>query len=300
MESNVITEQAPPETSTVIEPRAIDENPSATAHKEQEAPEAKEEPKAKPESRMDAIKRAAADIERANAKVEVKPESKVEGEEKPVAAKEEAQPPKAEKTGQEAEKLPKPSEGRKIIEAPARFLPRAKELWNNVPHPVREEFDRVMRENETETTKYREAHQFREELKDFEDLAKSKGVNFKQALTNYVDIERKFVEDPAQGFRQLLQNTNMTPQQAIGHVLRAYGATPQQLIDHIQREPHAYTALSQHPRAMPHQQAPQQQMSPEVAALQKQVADMRAEQVASRAAGMGGRKGLEVAVAQAT
>lgn len=282
MESNVITEPSAPDVSTVVEPRGHNDNPAASQHKEIETPEPKQEEAKRPESRMDTIKRAHADIEAKNAKTEevkadaTKPEEKTETK---AEVKESA--PKADANEPEAKASPKPSEGRKIIEAPARFLPRAKELWNNVPHPVREEFERVMRENETEVQSYREHKQFREEIKEFEDLATRQGVPVKQALSNYVDIERSFSEDPARGFQKLCQNLNISAPQAIGHILRSANVTPQQLIEHMQRDPSAYTSLAQRPmqQTQQQQQSAQRAPDPEITSLKEQVAAMQAERV---------------------
>lgn len=187
---------------------------------------------------------------------------------------------KAKDAAEPEAKTQKPSEGRKIIEAPARFLPRAKELWNNVPHPVREEFDRVMRENDTQSEQYRESHQFREELKPFEEEAKATGTTIKEALTNYVAMEKALRSDPSTGFRQLLSNMQMQPQQAISHILSAFNVTPQALAQHISQNPNEYTALAT-PRQQQFQQPqqPQQQVAPEVKALQEQVNAMRMQQV---------------------
>lgn len=215
------------------------------------------------------------DDDQPDAKLKVDDNKKVEAKESAEAkAKVDANEPGAKET-------PKPSEGRKIIEAPARFLPRAKELWNNVPHPVREEWVRIEQEREAEVNQYREHKQFREELKDFEELAQRHNVPFKEALNNYVDIERKFSEDPATGFRQLCQNLGMTPPQAIGHILRSANVTPQQLVQHIQSDPNAYTGLAGN-RSAPQQQVqqPQQRVpDPEVSAIKQELEAMRAERV---------------------
>jgi len=207
----------------------------------------------KPESVRDSLEAEAKKLE--SAKDE---DDDNDNEDKPVAEKKEPEktakevkPAEAEKSeakakdesGQEA-KTPKPSEGRKIIEAPARLLPQNRELWKGVAHPIREEWVRREQEHEQEISQYREAKQFREDVKEFEELAQKQNVPFKQVLNNYVDIERKFSEDPAQGFRQLCQNLNMSPPQAIGHILRSANVTPQQLIEHMQRDPSAYTSLA--------------------------------------------------------
>ncbi len=242
----------------------------------------------KPESVRDSLEAEAKKLE--SAKDE---DDDNDNEDKPVAEKKEPEktakevkPAEAEKSeakakdesGQEA-KTPKPSEGRKIIEAPARLLPQNRELWKGVAHPIREEWVRREQEHEQEISQYREAKQFREDVKEFEELAQKHNVPFKQVLNNYVDIERKFSEDPAQGFRQLCQNLNMSPPQAIGHILRSANVTPQQLIEHMQREPSAYTSLAQQ-RQQTQQQPQQRQADPELESLKQQFQALQAERVA--------------------
>ena len=164
------------------------------------------------------------------------------------------------------------SEVRDRPEPPARFLPRAKELWRNTPNEVQSEVSRIVREHETEVQQYRESHQFREELKEYEELGKQHGVTVKQALENYVGIERKFAEAPPEGFRQLLSNLNMQPQQAISHILRAFNVTPQQLAQHISADPNSY--VSQQPQR---QQQVQPQHNPEVDTLKQQITAMQTQ-----------------------
>lgn len=145
-------------------------------------------------------------------------------------------------------------------------------------HPIREEWVRREQDYEREVSELREHKVFREELKDFEELATKHNVPFKQALSNYVDIEKKFSEDPAQGFRQLCQNLGMTPPQAIGHILRSANVTPQQLMEHMQRQPEAYTGLApQRQQQVPQQEPQQLAPDPEVTALKAQVQAMQAQ-----------------------
>lgn len=274
-----------PEPSTVIEPD-IDTVNSGGGKPAVEPTPAPEKP-SKPESARDSLEAEAKristlkdeDESQDEGKQPVPKEKPAKVDDKPDLKESEA---KAKDAAEPEAKTQKPSEGRKIIEAPARFLPRAKELWNNVPHPVREEFDRVMRENDTQTQQYRESHQFREELKPFEEEAKATGTTIKEALTNYVAMEKALRSDPATGFRQLLSNMQMQPQQAISHILSAFNVTPQALAQHISQNPNEYTALAA-PRHQQFQQPqPQQQpqeVSPEVKALQEQVNAMRAQQV---------------------
>lgn len=282
MDDMTLTAELPENNSTVIDTDIQGVKSGGGKPAIEPTPE-KETPR-KPESARDSLE--------AEAKKIAAESEKEDGEDKPVAENKEPEKPKAEvkeseakakdANEPEAKPSPKPSEGRKIIEAPARFLPRAKELWANVPHPVREEFDRVMRESETEISQYKEAKQFRDDVKEFEELAQRHGVPFKQVLTNYVDIERKFSEDPAQGFRQLMQNMNMHPTQAIGAILRSVNATPQQLAQMLTNNPEAFTALAPNmPRQMQPVQQQQRAPDPEISALKEQVQALHAERVAN-------------------
>lgn len=201
---------------------------------------------------------------------------KTEVKESEAKAKDESE--RAEKTKRElrSESLREPPP------APARLLPTAQEKWKHVPQEVKFEVTRVLNEAEAEKSKFQESHQFREELRSFEDEAKAGGTTIKEALTNYVTMEKALRSDPAQGFRQLLSNMQMQPQQAISHILNAFNVTPQALAQHISQNPNDYTALAA-PRQQQFQpQQPQhQQVAPEVKALQDQLNAMRAEQVAS-------------------
>lgn len=280
-DTTVLNEPTAPELSTELDTRGNEG--VAPQHKEPEQEEPKAEEKAeKPISRMDALKKAADDVDaKADAKANEKPVEAKEGDKPEVSAEEKSEA----KSEPVAEKQPKPSEGRRIIEAPARFLPRAKELWNNVPHPVREEFERISKENEAEINQYREAKQEWDNLKEYNELGKQHGVSLKQALDNYVGIERKFAADPADGFKQLFSNLGMQPQQAISHILRAFNVSPQALAQHIAQDPNAYTALA---RQAPQQQIPQQQApvpqqsSQEVAQLRQELDNIKAQSIAQQ------------------
>lgn len=164
------------------------------------------------------------------------------------------------------------SEVRDRPEPPARFLPKAKEVWRNVPQAVQSEVSRMVQDHEQEVSQYRESHQFREELREYETMGKQHGMSVKQALDNYVGIERKFAEAPSEGFKQLLGNLKMPPQQAISHILQAYGVSPQALAQHMSQQPEQYAAQQ---RQAPQQQ--QQQEDPRVNQLQQQLMDMQTQ-----------------------
>lgn len=242
----------------------------------------------KKESVADSIAAAAKEIdeENARAKEAEKAEAKAGVEEKepakaPNPKADKVQPAKAEGEAAQAEDVKQRGpETREIIEAPARLTPRAKELWKNVPHELRADLRRLEQETVTEIERHREAAQFREELKEYEGLAKQHGTTVKQALDNYVGIERKFAEEPAQGFRQLLTNLSMQPKDAIAHILRAYGVTPQALAEHISRAPHEYTPLASQ---RPMQNQPQNIPDPKYQALEQEVQSLKQAQLDSHA-----------------
>lgn len=164
------------------------------------------------------------------------------------------------------------SEVRDRPEPPARFLPKAKEVWRNVPQAVQSEVSRMVQDHEQEVSQYRESHQFREELREYEEMGKQHGMSVKQALDNYVGIERTFSQNPSEGFKQLLGNMKMPPQQAISHILQAYGVSPQALAQHMSQQPEQYAAQQ---RQAPQPQ--QQQEDPRVNQLQQQLMDMQVQ-----------------------
>ena len=104
-------------------------------------------------------------------------------------------------------------------------------------------------------------------------------------MTNYVDIERKFYENPAEGFKKLLTNMQMQPVQAISAILQAYNVTPQALAQHIAQAPHEYTGLrARNPQQQaPNQPQPQQaQKNPEIDNLKQELFSMKAQSVVER------------------
>lgn len=183
-----------------------------------------------------------------------------EGDKPDVEAKaDKSEPEKA--AGERAETDKRQSEGQKYHEPPARFLPKAKEVWANVPHAVKGEIARLTQEHEAEVTKYREAGERYEPIRQFDEMAKSSGTDLKTALTSYTNIENLLRSNPVQG---------------VAEVLRNIGLTPQQYAQHVMQNPQAH---DQALRQAPQQQLQQQRQSdPEVAALKEELQTMRQEQ----------------------
>jgi hypothetical protein len=222
------------------------------------------------ESRMDALKRATADVAPKESKEPaVKQETTDKGAEEGKAEPEAKESAKAEETP--AETAPKQERARRQpIEAPAKFMPRAKELWTNTPHEVRVEMQRVMAEAETEANSARESSKQYEALKPYAEMAERSGTTIDQAMSRYVQMEQTLRNNPSEGFRALATNMGMTPVQVIGHVMAAYGVRPEQLAQHMMQSPNDYTALAARPQA-----SSQHQPNNEVMQLRQQMAQMQ-------------------------
>ncbi len=242
-----------------------------------------EPPKAKSvsDSVKEALDKAEADeaAEAAKPKVE-KP--KAEPEAKPVAEK---QPNvAAEKpdmaAGQEGGDKP-PSEG-KQVNAPARLLPKAREVWANTPRAVQAEFERFEREAEAERETHREARQFHEELREYRDMAKQVGTSVPVALKRYVEFDKQISADFGRGMAAIAQDQGKSPIDAVASLIRGFGSTPEQFAKHVLGNPQMYQA----PQG---QQQPQAQQRPandpllqEVQALKQHIQEQEHERAKER------------------
>ncbi|MGL4811902.1 MAG: hypothetical protein ACRCXM_09000 [Beijerinckiaceae bacterium] len=187
-----------------------------------------------------------------------KPEAKLRDGVKPAAAPE--------------EQVAKPSEG-KVPEPPARFLPKAREVWANTPNPVKAEIARWEREQAAEAETYKASRQFHEDLREFDDLAKRTGTTVKDALASYVELEQSFAKDPDATLPRLLQKVGMNPMQAVLAVLKSAGATPQQFAEHVRLNPGQYQvhATPQRPPSQPTPDPMARQAMQEVQQLKQQL-----------------------------
>ena len=177
--------------------------------------EAKPEPKPKPKSVSDsvaaALDKAEADekADAEKAKPAEKPEAKAESE-KPKSA--EAQKPDTAAGQEGVEKAP--SEG-KQVNAPARLLPKAREVWANVPREVKSEFDRFEREMEEERETHRASKQFHDELREYDTIAKGAKTSVKAALDRYVNFDKQLSQDFGKGMAAIAQDQRKSPNEAI-------------------------------------------------------------------------------------
>lgn len=159
-----------------------------------------------------------------------------------------------------------PKPGEKRHEPPAKFMPRAKELWSNVPHPVKAEITRLAAEHETEVKQYRESHENWQRLGEFDRMARERGTTVHDALKNYTAVDGLLRSNPVEGIRQVLQIAGVTPLQYAQHVMK----NPQM----HQGQPGAMQPQAQ-------QRGPDPVMQ-QVTALQQQITQMQQEQVAQQ------------------
>lgn len=125
----------------------------------------------------------------------------------------------ADGSGQDGKADAKPSEGKDYTKPPAHFLPRAKEAWASASPDVQSEVHRMAANYEKGLAEHKESHEFRKELREFEDLARNAGTTVKGALSNYVAIDNLLKSNPVAGVERILSSIGITPQQYAQHVL---------------------------------------------------------------------------------
>lgn len=239
--------------STMIDPGTVmPSGAGAVDIPREEAPE----PKATPTIR-ETLEAEGARLKAEDAKAQELPKEDPKAEKPEVKAEEPKEQPKVEakqpepkdtdvaKSDVEAERVAdkRSSEGRK--EAPARFLPEAREQWGNTPRTVKAEIERAFADHEAEVTRYRETSEKWDSIREFDELATKSGTTLKAALQNYAGIERMLEQDPARAVGTILGNLRGNPQAfgaAIGEVLRYAGTTPQGFAQAVMQNPQAFAA----------------------------------------------------------
>lgn len=234
----------------------IREEEAAAAEKAKDGKEPVKDEKEKVEAKADTeTKEQKAERERAKdgkfAKTE-KVESPVEGKE--------GAPEKAatEQDGSER----RPSEGRQHVEPPARFLPKEKEAWGNVPNVVKSAIDRIAKDHEAEVSQYRESHENWQKLAKFDEMAKQYKTSVPEAMERYTALDGLLQSNPIEAIRQIMATRGITPEQYANHVLN---------------NPDAHRAPA--PQAAPDPAV--SQMSGEVQNLKSQLEEMRNAQAAA-------------------
>lgn len=176
----------------------------------------------------------------------------------PVDGEQKGEPEKA-ATGQDGSERGRPSEGRQHIEPPARFLPKEREGWANVPNVVKSAIDRLSKEHETEVSQYRASHEEWTKLAKFDAMAKQHNVKIADALERYTHFDR-------------LVETNII--EAVRQIMATKGITPEQYANHVLNNPEAHRAPAQAPTPDPMVQ----QMGSKVQQLEATIEELRAAQ----------------------
>ena len=226
---------------------------------------ASDPPLGEPEAPKSAREIMDAELSKIEAAKGEEPKPKAEAKAAPVKAKEEPAPVEkpvvAKSDGVKpaavpGEQVAKPSEG-KAPEPPARFMPAEKELWRHVPNQLKSAVARIEREYAAEAEQYQASRQFHEELREYDELAKTHNTTVKEALASYVGFEQSFAKDPEGTLPRLLQRVNMNPMQAVLAILKSAGATPQQFAEHVRLNPGQYQGQqAMQPMRQPAQPAP--------------------------------------------
>ena len=151
------------------------------------------------------------------AKVEDKPVKERQPDGKFVSKAE--QPIADENDAPEPVRARKEGDGPDIHRPPERFLPRAKEQWATIPDDVKGEVHRALSGMEKGLEEYRESHEFRKELRQFEELAKASNVTVKQALENYTAIDRELKSNPEAGLAKVFKAAGIDPIAYAKHIL---------------------------------------------------------------------------------
>jgi hypothetical protein len=91
------------------------------------------------------------------------------------------------------------------IEPPSKFLPDAKEKWTNVPRPVQRDVENMAREHEAEVTRYREAADRYEPIRQFDEIARQHGrAGAHESLAELAQLEDMLKGNPLAALNQIL------------------------------------------------------------------------------------------------
>lgn len=249
--------------------------PQAPEPKEQEAPRSA---RADLEHVFKAEDKKAAEAEKPKDPVkEAKADDKADDDEDDASARETKAPsgrtetPAAKPEGEE--KVPdKPQDGKRHIDAPKSFLPKAREVWRNTPRDVQTEVERMVRDHEEQVQRFSETSQRYESIRHYDELARSNGRDLKDSLEQVHQLENLMATNPIAGVNAILMQAG--PRKADGQPISLY-----ELAQHIvQSGPQSYQQMVQQAQQQPQQQQPNR----EVEELRQQVQAMQQEQLANQ------------------
>lgn len=204
--------------------------------------------------------------ETAKADEPAKEEKAEKGPAKPAEARpDEAKAVDADEAKPEVKEAKKPTGH---FEPPKTLQADAKEVWRNVPRAVQRDIDSTLRAHEGEVTQLREQTQRYESIREYDELAKSNGVELKDSLRRLAEFEDTMAANPVAGLNRVLQEVG--PRKADG--------SPYSLFEVAsaiaQRGEQGYQQLVALPA-----QPQEQQADPRVEQLEQQIAQMQQTQL---------------------
>lgn len=157
------------------------------------------------------------------------------------------------------------------IHAPARFMPDAREKWTNTPRAVQRDVEHAFREHEAELTKYREAAERYEPIRQYDDYVRQNGrAGVHETLAEVAQLEDLMGKNPIAAVNQILQRAG--PRKADG--------SPVSLREFVQTVAQMDQAAYNRAVAPQQQQSPQND-NPRIQQLEQQLAQMQVQHVAS-------------------
>lgn len=253
-----------PQDSTAIDPE-VSGGP-APAHKD-------------PETRDDAIAKALDEAEAKKAEPVADDEADESEPAKPQKVEKAAKDDDADEDDEEAgesddEQASPPKEAkpkkpqRPTIPPPEKFEASAKDNWVSVPHVVRAEVDRVIKEYEGEAQYYRPIAERYSQIREYDELAARNGVDLRQTLAEVKHLEDMMEANPLAALNAILLRSG--PRKADGQPVSLF-----EMASHIvQMGPDGY---QQAVTSRPQQQ--QQQADPEIEQLRSELAQLKTDQI---------------------
>lgn len=218
----------------------------------------------------DAAKEKAADEKPEAEKPEKAEKVEKADKEQPEPKKDEAAPKeeKAKEPANDAEPKDEEKADKRHPDAPAKFLPRAKELWRNTPNEVKAEVNRVLREAEEETTRVREVTERYEAIRPYDELARQNGrAGIHESLEEVRQLEDLMQQNPIAALNRILMQAG--PRKPDGQPVSLF-----EVASHIvQQGPQGYQQMV---AQKPQQQGP----DPEVATLRAELDQMKVQAAA--------------------
>lgn len=222
-------------------------------------------PDAKDDTRPDDAKaeKAKADAPKDNAAV------KTDAKAEETAPKAEQGAPDKAAAGQGGDEV-RPSEGRKHVDPPARFLPEARAKWANTPNEIKAEMHRVSEEYETRIQETKQSADKFEAVRQFDEMAERNGRGgVKGVIENVSRIEDALQRNPIAGLELVLREAGIkhSLQDVAKHIAQM---TPQQFSQ----------AIGQNGQ----QQQQQPQRNPEVDSVRQELQSLRSEMASAKVA----------------